>query len=179
MAEEPTPPAGRVVRTVPTTRSVAIAATALALLALAVVLIFTRDREDALVTAVLTAVGYDAGLIIVAAVKGATPPPLAIRPAELPQMASQSQAVLQGVASLAGVDAFAVAFSFALHNYVAVGFVLGTPVLAWDLLRRARRTERESDGTLWAPVRMAWSAKGRRWFLVTEAEPADAVEPRD
>lgn len=179
MDEQATPPAGRVAQSEPATRSAAIASTVLALLALGVVLMFTRDRSHALATSALTAVAWDAAMIVVGMAKGPSPPPLAIRPAELPQTVSQFKAARQGTLFLACLFAFAVAFSFALHNYVAFGIVLGTPIMVWYSLGRTRGTERELGGTLWAPAKMAWTAKGRHWFLVTETDPADGAEPWD
>jgi hypothetical protein len=55
MDEQPTPPAGRVVQTGPATRSTAIAATVLALLALGVLLTFARNRSDAFFAGVIEA----------------------------------------------------------------------------------------------------------------------------
>jgi hypothetical protein len=172
MDEQRTPPAGRVVQTGPATRSTAIAATLLALVSLGVVLIFARNRPDAIFVSVLTAVAWGGLMIAFQAARG-TPPPLAIRPDELPQTASLLTAVVRGAISLVFIYALGVAFTLATHNYVVFGIALAAPIMAWDSFRRARRTERESGGTLWAPAKIAWTAKGRYWFLVTEKEPFD------
>jgi hypothetical protein len=172
MDEQPTPPAGRVVQTGPATRSTAIAATLLGLLALGVVVIFARDRPDAFFASVIGAVGW-AGLTIGFQATRDTTPPLAIRPDELPQTVSQLTAVARGTVYLAGIDAAAVAYSLPTHNYFICGIAFSMPIVIWDAFRRARRTERELRGTLWAPANSAWSSKGRHWFLVTEKEPFD------
>jgi hypothetical protein len=173
--DEPlTPRKGRVVQTVPTTRAIAIAATLLALPSLALVLIFARNRPDAILTSVVTAVVVGGGMIIFHATMD-TPSPLAIRPDELPQTANRLEAVVRGTVFLAFIYAFTVAFSLDQHIYITVGIALSTPIMTWDSVRQAKRTERELGGTLWAPTKIAWTRKGRYWFLVTETEPADAV----
>src|SRR5579859_4018748 len=172
MDEQRTPPAGRVVQTVSATRSTAIAATLLALLALGVLLTFARDRPDALFASAIGAAGW-AGLMSVFQATRDTTPPLAIRPHELPQTVSQLTAVARGTAYLACIDAAAVAYSLPARNYLVCGMAFSAPIVIWDAFRRARRTERELGGTLWAPANSAWSSKGRHWFLVTEQEPFD------
>ena len=153
-------------------RSTAIAATLLGLLALWVLLILARDRPDAFFASAIGAVGW-AGLTIALQATADTTPPLAIRPNELPQTVSQLTAVARGTVFLACLDAAAVAYSLPMHNYFACGIAFSAPIVIWDAFRRARRTERELRGTLWAPANSAWSSKGRHWFLVTEQEPLD------
>jgi hypothetical protein len=169
---------GRVVQTVPTTRAIAVAATLLALPSLALVLIFARNRPDAIFTSVVTAVVVGGGMIVFHATRD-TPSPLAIQPDELPQTVSRLEAVVRGTVFLAFIYAFTVAFSLDQHIYITFGIALGTPIMTWDSVRQAKRTERELGGTLWAPTKIAWTRKGRYWFLVTETEPADAVESWD
>jgi hypothetical protein len=166
MDEPLTPRAGRVVQTVPTTRAIAIAATLLALPSLAVVLILARDRPDAFFASVLIAVFWSVGMIVFQVTRG-TPPPLAIRPDELPQTVGLLKTVIPGTVCFALLYALAAAFSLDTHSYVTFGIALGAPIVAWDSLRRSRRTERELGGTLWAPTRIAWTSRGRYWFLVT------------
>jgi hypothetical protein len=178
MDEQPTPPAGRVVQTGPATRSTAIAATLLALLALGVVLIFARDRADAIVTSVLEALVWGGLVIFFQAARG-TRPPLVIRPDELPQTVGQLKVVVRATVFTACFYAAAVAYSLDVHMYFTCGIAFGTPIVIWYSFRRAKQTEHELSGTLWAPARMALGSKGRGWFLVTDEEPADAVESWD
>ena len=165
----------------PATRATAIAATLLAVLALGIVLIFARDRTDAIVTSVIEAVVWAGLMLAFRATRGAPPPPLAIQPDELPQTVSQLATVVRGTVLIACLLAAAIAYSLDVHSYITCGIALGAPIMIWDSFRRASRTEREMGGTLWAPAKVAWKPKGRYWFLVTETadwEPPWGIEPQ-
>ena len=117
-------------------------------------------------------------MMVVQARRGA-PTPLAIRRDELPETVSLPTAVVRGVTFIAFAYVLCAALSLGMHNYFAFGIALGVPIVIWHSFRRAKQTERELGGTLWAPTRIAWTSQGRGWFVVTETEPADAVESWD
>jgi hypothetical protein len=87
--------------------------------------------------------------------------------------------VVRGTVLIACFYAAAVAYSLDVHMYFSCGIAFGAPIVIWYSFRRAKQTEHELSGTLWAPARMALGSKGRGWFLVTDEEPADAVESWD
>ena len=159
-----------VVQVVPATRTLAVVSTLVALLALAITIVVAQNRLLVLVTSVpLAAIYSGAMILILPRLTDNAPPPLWLSTDQLPRPVPGWKAVAPVATLLVGVGAGAVAFSLSVHEYVAVGIVLGVPIMAWDAVRRARRTERKARGTLWSRTGFAWTSKDRIRYLVASA----------
>jgi hypothetical protein len=138
-----------------------------ALPTLAVFIFLAQDRVEAIVTPVVVAVLWAAGMsLALSRAGGKLAPPLRIGFDELPPIGSLRQAMVSFVALLAVFDAGAVAYSLTAHQYLPVGIMLGVPAGMWDALRKAKRTEREMRGTLWGTSNFAWTSRSRSRYLV-------------
>jgi len=152
---------------VPATRIYSIAAALLALLALAVTLVLATDRVAVIVDSMFTAVLWAAVVILVqsrSAKKLA--PPLRVGSDELPPTDSLRNAGVRYIAGVVILDAAAVAYSLSFHQYIPVGIILGLPIVIWDSHRKAKRTELELRGTLWAINNFAGTPKSHPRYLV-------------
>ena len=159
-----------VVQVVPATRALAVISTVVALLAFATTIILAQDRLLVLVTSVPLAVLYSGAMILMLPrLAGNAPPPLWLRPDQLPRPVTGWKAVAPGATLLAGVAAGSAAFSLSVHEYVAVGVVLGVPIMAWDSFRRSQHTEREARAVLWSSTGFAWTSKDRIRYLIASA----------
>jgi hypothetical protein len=155
---------------VPATRTLAVVSTLVALLTFAITIVLARDRLVVLVTSVPLAVLYSGAMILMLPrLADNAPPPVWLSPDQLPRPVPGWKAVAPGATLLVGVGAGAAAFSLSVHEYVAVGIVLGVPIMAWDSVRRAQRTERNARGTLWSSTGFAWTSKDRIRYLVASA----------
>lgn len=161
-----------VVQTVPAGRVTAIASALIALIAFAVALIIVHDRARVVVTTLLGAVIWG-GLMVASLTRMARrlPPPLRVQPDELPRKANPATALIPGIALFAIVDAVILFTSIYLQHSssvgTALGIMLGGPIVLAGTLVNARRTERELGGTLWSPPTVAWTAKNRIRYLVS------------
>ena len=159
-----------VIQVVPAARALAFIFTLVALLAFAATIVLANDRLLVLVTSVPLAVLYSGAMILMLPrLAEKVPPPLWLSPDQLPRPAPWWKAVAPGAALLVGIAAGSVAFSLSAHQYVAVGVVLGAPIMAWDSVRRAHHTEREARATLWSSTGFAWTSKDRIRYLVSSA----------
>ncbi|SRR6266849_4608115 len=159
-----------VVQAVPAIHLYAVAAALIALLALAVTIVFAQDRLVVIITSVPMAIFWSGGVILMLPkVAKNVAPPLRISSDQLPPIASISKAMVPSVALLAVVNAGAVAISLSMHEYVPIGIILGAPIVVWDSVRKSKRTERELRGILWSTTGFAWTSKGRSRYLVARA----------
>jgi hypothetical protein len=54
----------------------------------------------------------------------------------------------------------------AVTSVIASGIVPGGPIVIWDSVRKAKRIEHESRGTLWSTTGFAWTSRGRCRYSV-------------
>jgi hypothetical protein len=156
-----------VVQTVPASHLYAVAAALIALLALAVTIVFAQDRLVVIITSVPVAIFWSGGMILMLPrVAKNVAPPLWISPDQLPPISTIWKTMVPSVALLAIFSAGAVAFSLSMHEYAPVGIVLGAPIVIWDSVRKSKRTERELLGILWKTTGFAWTSKDRSRYLV-------------
>jgi hypothetical protein len=159
----------KVVQAAPEARKQAIIAAALALLALAITVIFAEHRLDALIVSVIIAILWSAGMVaMLRLIRKTIPPPVLVDKNELPPAAAAWKATAYSAVLLAVVDAAAIAFSLAVHpqTYVVIGIVLGGPSVIWNSLLRINRTQRQYQGTLWRNTGFAWTSKDRSLYVV-------------
>jgi hypothetical protein len=161
---------GTVVQTVPATQVYAVAATLSALLALAVTIVVASDRLGVIITCVPTAIVWSGGMILMLPkLTKNVAPPLRVSLDQLPPIASIRKAMVPSIALMVIVMAGAVVASLSGHEYVPVGIILGAPIVVWDSVRKARRTEHELRGRLWTTAGFAGTSKDRSRYLVTGA----------
>jgi hypothetical protein len=161
---------GAVVQTVPATRVYTIAAVLVALLALAVAIVFAQDRLAVIITSVPIAIIWGgATILMLPKIMKNVPPPLRISPDQLPPIACLWKAMVPSIALLVVVDAGAVVASLSVHECVPVGIRACAPIVVWDFFRKSKRTERELRGTLWDTTRFVWTSKSRSRYLVATA----------
>ncbi len=159
-----------VVQTVPAFQFGAIATTLIALLALAATIVFAQDRLGVIITSVPVAIFWSGAMILMLPkLTKNIAPPLRISPDQLPPIASIWKAMVPGVVLLVVAEAGAVVASLSIHEYVPVGIFLGAPIVVWDSVRKAKRTEHELRGILWNTTGFAWTSKSRSRYLVARA----------
>lgn len=157
-----------VIAMVPATRAWAIVTTLVALLTFAITIILAKDRLMVLLTSVPIALIWSAGMVLFLPVMMRNvPPPVPVRPDQLPRSAPLWKAIVPGFTLLAIFSIAASGFSLSVHEYLAVGVLLGAPIVVWDSLRRARRTEHELSGVLWSSTGFALTSNDRIRYLVT------------
>jgi hypothetical protein len=157
-----------VIPVVPATRAWAIVTTLVALLTFAVTIVLAKDRLLVLITSVPMALLWSVGMILLLpTMMNHVPPPIRVRPDQLPRSVPLWKAIVPGVTLLAIFGIAAAGFSLSVHEYLAVGVVLGAPIVVWDSVRRARRTEQELSGALWSSTGFAVTSNDRIRYLVT------------
>jgi hypothetical protein len=156
-----------VVQTVPASQFGVVATTLIALLALAATLVFAQDRLEVIITSVPIAIFWCGAMILMLPkLTKNIVPPLRISPDQLPPIASIWKAMVPGVVLLVVAEAGSVVASLSMHEYVPVGIFLGVPIVVWDSVRKAKRTEHELRGILWNTTGFAWTSKSRSRYLV-------------
>lgn len=166
------PTSGRpVVQTVPAARAYAAVFTVVALLAFAFTIAFAHDRLAVIITSVPIAAFWSGGMILTMPriSKRIVPPPRRIGPNQLPPAVDIWKANVTGLVLVLIVGTAFVVWSLSTHEYFPIGILLGGPIITWDSVRRARRTEYESHGILWSTTGFAWTSKSRIQYLVARA----------
>jgi hypothetical protein len=154
---------------VPVIRVEAVAATALALLALAVTAMLEKDKLDALTSAIVEAALWSGFMIFVLPRVASAMPPVPVTTDQLPPTAPLWKKAAPSIVFMAGFEAAAVAYSLFAQQYFGLGVALALPILIWVKLRRAGRTERELYGQLWTTAGLAWTSKSHTRYIVLTA----------
>lgn len=157
-----------VVQTVPAARAGAAVFALVALLGFAFTIAFARDRLTVVITSVPLAAFFSGGMILIMPriSKRIAPPPRRIGPNQLPPAVGIWKANVTAVVLVLIIGTAFVAWSLSTHEYVLIGILLGGPIVTWDSVRRAKRTEHEQHGILWNTTGFAWTSKSRSWYLV-------------
>lgn len=153
----------------PVIRVEAVAATVLALLALAVTAMLGQDKLDALTSAIVEAALWSGFMLFVLPRLASGMPPVPVTTDQLPPTAPLWKKAAPSIVFTAGYEAAAVAYSLFAQQYFALGVGLALPILIWANLRRAERTERELYGQLWTTAGLAWTSKSRTRYVVLSA----------
>ena len=160
-----------VVQTVPAARAFAAVYALVALLGFAFTIAFARDRLAVVITSVPLAAFFSGGMILIMPriSKRIVPPPRRIGPDQLPPAVGIWKASVTGVVLVLIMGAAFVVWSLSTREYYLIGILLGGPIVTWDSVRRAKRTEYEQHGILWNTTGFAWTSKSRSWYLVAKA----------
>jgi hypothetical protein len=157
-----------VVQTVPAARAGAEFLTLVTLLRFALATVFADDWIVAIVTSVLMAAFWSWGMILILprVSKRITPSPRRIDPDQLPPAVGIWKANATWMVLTAVLWTAFVVFALFTHLYVVIGVFLGTPIIAWNEVRHAKRTEYEQHGVLCHTTGFAWTSKSRERYLV-------------
>lgn len=160
-----------VVQTVPAARAFAAVFALVALLGFAFTIAFARDRLAVVITSVLMAAFWSGGVILLMPriSKRIVPPPRRIGRDQLPPAVGIWKASVTGVVLMLIMGTAFVVWSLSTHEYVLVGVLLGGPIVTWDSVGRAKRTEHEQHGLLWNTTGFPWTSKSRSWYVVAKA----------
>lgn len=160
-----------VVQTVPWARAFSAVFALVALLGFAFTMAFARDRLAVVITSVPLAAFWSGGMIVIVPriSKRSVPPPRRIDPNQLPPVIGIWKANVTGIVLVLIMGTAFVVWSLSTHEYVLIGILLGGPIIAWDSVRWAKRTEDEQHGMLWNTTGFAWTSKSRSWYLVAKA----------
>jgi hypothetical protein len=160
-----------VVQTVPAARAGAAVYALVALLGFAFTIAFAHDRPAVVITSVPTAAFFSGGVILMMPriSKRIVPPPRRIGPNQLPPAVGIWKATVTGGVLVLIMGTAFVVWSLSTHEYYLIGVLLGGPIVTWDSVRRARRTEHEQHGILWSTTGFSWTSKSRPWYLVAKA----------
>lgn len=165
----PHPASGRrVVRTVPAVRAYAAVFTLVALLGFAFTIAFAHDRIAAIITSVPMTAFYSGAMILILRrfSEGIVAPPRRITAYQLPPAVGIWKGIATYVVLVLIMGAAFVAWSLVMDEYLAIGILLGSPLITWDGVRRAKRTEYDENGILWMTTGFAWTSKSRTRYLV-------------
>lgn len=159
-----------VVQTVPAARAVAAVFALVALLGFAFTITFARDRLTVVITSVPLAAFFSGGMILIMPriSKRIAPAPRRIGPNQLPPAVGIWKANVTAVVLVLIMGTAFVVWSLSTHEYVLIGILLGGPIVTWDSIRRAKRTEHEQHGILWNTIGFPWTSKSRTWYLVLQ-----------
>lgn len=161
---------GPVVQTVPLGRAGTAVLALVALLGFAFTIAFARDRLAVVITSVPMAAFWSGGMILIMPrISKNVPPPRRIDPDQLPPAVGIWKAIAPRAVLVLIMEAAFVAWSLSMHEYFIIGILLGCPVVTWDSVRTAKRTEHEQHGILWSTTGFAWTSKSRSWYLVAKA----------
>lgn len=138
-----------------------------AVLAFAFTMAFAHDRLMAIIMSVPVAALFSGWMFLILAwANKGLPPPRRIGPDQLPPALSIWKAHIASMVVMSILGIAIVVWSLSMHEYFAIGFLLGSPIAVWNEVRKAKRTEYELHGILWTTTGFAWTSKSRIRYLV-------------
>lgn len=165
-------PRGRpVVQTVSAARTGTVVVAVVAVLAFAFTIALAHDRLRVIITSVLVAAFFSAGMILMIPIiaKRSVPPIRRIDPDQLPPAVGIWKVNITAIVLMLVIGVAYVVLSLSMHNYTLIGILLGGPIITWNEVRKAKRTEYELHGTLWHTTGFSWRSKSRSRYLVAKA----------